>query len=56
MLSTVSIIPGIENIAPERTDTSNGLTGSPRVRPMAASIDAKCVVTSSARLAGALPL
>ena len=25
----VSIIPGIENIAPDLTETNNGLTGSP---------------------------
>ena len=28
-LSTVSIIPGIENLAPERTETSSGLRASP---------------------------
>ena len=28
-MRTVSIIPGIENFAPERTDTNNGLVGSP---------------------------
>ena len=27
MLRTVSIIPGIENFAPERTDTSSGSSG-----------------------------
>ena len=27
----MSIIPGIENFAPERTDTSSGLVGEPSV-------------------------
>ena len=31
-LSTVSIIPGIENLAPERTDTNSGLVASPSLR------------------------
>ena len=29
MLSTVSIIPGMENLPPERQDTSSGLSGIP---------------------------
>jgi hypothetical protein len=32
-LRTVSIIPGIENFAPERTDTSSGSSASPSRRP-----------------------
>src|SRR2546422_7264545 len=32
MFSTVSIIPGIENFAPLRTETRSGLFGSPRRR------------------------
>ena len=35
--STVSIIPGMENFAPERTETNSGSSGSPRVRPIATS-------------------
>ncbi len=29
----VSIMPGIENFAPERTETSSGLSDAPRVAP-----------------------
>ena len=38
MLRMVSIMPGIENFAPDRTLTSNGSAGSPSVRPMASSM------------------
>ena len=31
MLRTVSIIPGIENFAPERTDTSSGSSAWPEL-------------------------
>ena len=34
MLRTVSIIPGIENFAPERTDTSSGSSASPSCLPI----------------------
>ena len=33
MFRTVSIIPGIENFAPDRTDTSSGSPGSPSFLP-----------------------
>ena len=33
----VSIIPGIDTAAPERTDTSSGLSPSPRYLPVALS-------------------
>ena len=33
----VSIIPGIENFAPERTETSSGLSVEPSVAPAAFS-------------------
>jgi hypothetical protein len=33
-LSTVSIMPGIEARAPERTETSSGLARSPKRRPV----------------------
>ncbi len=36
-LRTVSIIPGMENFAPERTDTSSGSWASPRRRPRSSS-------------------
>ena len=34
---TVSIIPGIENFAPDRTDTKSGFSGFPNSFPSAAS-------------------
>ena len=34
-LSTVSIMPGIEARAPERTETSSGRSGSPKLAPTA---------------------
>ena len=37
-LRTVSIMPGIENLPPDRTETSNGSAGSPSRRPIASSI------------------
>jgi len=55
-LSTVSIMPGIENFAPERTETSSGSSGSPSRLPIAFSTVAMCSVTSSASSAGALPV
>jgi hypothetical protein len=33
--NTVSIIPGIETRAPERTETSSGRCGSPKPTPIA---------------------
>ena len=42
-LRTVSIIPGIENGAPERTETSSGSTSSPRRLPMSASSAVRAV-------------
>ena len=44
-MRTVSIIPGIDAAAPERTDTSSGSAGSPRVLPMAFSSAARCSLT-----------
>ena len=37
MLRTVSIIPGMENFAPERTDTRSGSSPSPSRRPVLSS-------------------
>ncbi len=51
----MSIIPGIENIDPERTDTSSGSAGSPSLRPMARSSFRSCLATASDRPAGSLP-
>ena len=36
-LSTVSIIPGMENLAPERTETNKGFVGSPNFLPLSFS-------------------
>ena len=55
MFSTVSIIPGIENLAPDRTLTSSGSSPSPRFLPMACSSRGRCSVTSAASPAGTLP-
>ena len=44
-LRTVSIIPGIENLAPERTETSSGLAGSPKPLPVR-SLDLACTASS----------
>src|SRR5574338_687846 len=38
MFKTVSIMPGIENFAPERQDTKSGLFASPNFLPEASSI------------------
>ena len=51
----MSIIPGIENAAPERTDTSRGSLGSPSSRPIARSSLATWAVISSSRPSGQPP-
>ena len=56
MSRTVSIIPGIENLAPERTETSSGSSGSPSRRPVRASSRSRCSSTSSNRAAGTVPV
>jgi len=38
ILRTVSIIPGMENLAPERQETNSGFSLSPKVLPVAFSI------------------
>ena len=38
IFKTVSIMPGIENLAPERQETNNGFLGSPKTLPVAPSI------------------
>jgi hypothetical protein len=52
---TVSIIPGIENFAPDRTDTSSGSAGSPSFFPRAASRAVRCSATSASKPAGTDP-
>ena len=50
-------MPGIENFAPERTDTSSGFFGSPKPLPERSSICFTAPRTSSQRPAGScLPL
>ena len=56
MFSTVSIIPGIEKRAPERTETSSGSSDWPSFLPMAFSSDSRCSDTSASISAGCLPL
>src|SRR5262249_33261367 len=51
-LRTVSIIPGIENGAPERTETSSGSASSPRRLPIFPSSASRAGATSSIRPSG----
>ncbi len=51
-LRTVSIMPGIENAAPDRTDTSSGSTGSPSRFPVLPSRTARASATSSINPSG----
>ena len=48
----MSIIPGIENGAPERTDTSSGSTASPSCLPIFASSASRAAATSAMSPAG----
>ena len=48
-------MPGIENLAPERTDTSSGSNGSPSLRPIFFSSVNTCVAISSSSSAGQPP-
>lgn len=56
MLRTVSIMPGMENLAPERTETSSGSSDWPSFLPIFASRAARWALTSSRSAAGASPL
>ena len=51
MFSTVSIMPGIDCLAPEREETRSGFFGSPNFMPIASSIvrraSVACFLTSS---------
>ena len=53
-LRIVSIIPGIETGAPERTETSSGFAGSPSRLPVASSSRARLPSTSRAQPVGVL--
>ena len=55
-LRTVSIIPGIENFAPERTETSRGSRASPRRVPIARSRRRRARPTSSTSPSGITPV
>jgi hypothetical protein len=48
----VSIIPGIENGAPDRTETSSGSAASPRRLPIFVSSATRAAATSSIRPGG----
>ena len=52
----MSIIPGIETGAPERTDTRRGRGPPPNLRPVRASRSATAVVTSSMSPSGSAPV
>ncbi len=54
-LRTVSIMPGMENLAPERTDTSRGSVASPICLPMAFSRRARASATSPSSPLGQPP-
>ena len=51
-LRIVSIMPGIENLAPDRTETSSGSSGWPNLRPAAASSSRSRSATSGSSSAG----
>ena len=53
--STVSIIPGMENCAPERTLTSSGSCRSPSRRPVLSSRCRSAIVTCTRRSPGSEP-
>jgi hypothetical protein len=55
-LSTVSIIPGMENRAPDRTETSNGFSVPPKTRPVCRSRSRMASVTSAASPSGTDPV
>ena len=54
-LRIVSIIPGIETAAPERTETSSGSAGSPKRFPVFSSSAARCRSTSVSSPSGTSP-
>ncbi len=56
MSRIVSIIPGMENFAPERTDSSSGSRGSPNVLPIRVCITCRWRSTSASRPVGIAPV
>ena len=54
-LSTVSLIPGIDTGAPERTDSSSGNGPAPKVLPERSSSAASCAAISASRPSGSAP-
>lgn len=56
MLRTVSIMPGIENFAPERTETRSGSSAWPSFLPIFSSRAVRWALTSSRSAAGSSPL
>ena len=52
MFKTVSIMPGMENLAPERQETSRGSAGSPKRLPVAFSTLARAFSIWSQQPAG----
>jgi hypothetical protein len=54
-LRIVSIIPGIDTAAPERTDTRSGSSGSPNRLPVVFSSLTKCSSISSSSPSGKSP-
>ena len=51
----VSIMPGIENLAPERTETKSGSAGSPSFRPRSSSSRRTASACCSATSIGTFP-
>jgi len=51
-LRTVSIMPGIEERAPDRTETKSGSFGSPKDVPMVSSTVAMAASTSASMVPG----
>jgi len=51
----VSIMPGIETAAPERTETSSGFVAEPNWRPISCSSFATAASTSALSSAGYVP-
>src|SRR5450756_3225406 len=54
-LRIVSIMPGIETAAPERTDTSSGFCAEPNFLPSLPSSLARCSLISFLRVSGMSP-
>ena len=55
MLSTVSIMPGIENLAPDRQETSSGFWASPKCLPVTDSNRSSASIAWSHMFSGKAP-